>query len=449
MGSGVIFGLNNISNIVMNRMMHIKLGAILAMIIWVFSSCEDYLTITDVENRAVLDDYYDSPQKVEQAVVGVYVDMRRGLLKNDAWLMYGEGRAGDLTRDVEYMDKIRAQQLIDGHRQIRELTDWSYFYDAINGANRLLNTLEETKADILSTYHYNLYRGEALALKSMAYFYLTRVWGEVPSAELSDQGSVLTQVEVLRRSAEWAQEARSLLPWMLINDDGIVSTALTEVRFNKTAASLLLAHQQLWLGEEQEAYKGLTQAFEGQNQDSLSHFGLSLGKDTNPQIPQDPYTDTEINITMENLDKIYPVDDTRRALFNIPASGTHASLIIDKQDMLMIYSKQEAQLLLAEAAWRSGQLEAAKGYLLEAAAGATEDYTVLTGDTFGDALLQERRRLLMGSGQRFFDLIRFKKVVEFLPFYTEGDLLAGAAYWPLSSQSMTSNGREQNGYWSR
>jgi len=426
-----------------------KLGALITTVVIAFSSCEDYLTVTEVENRTISVGYYDSPQKVEQAVVGVYVDLRRALLENYAWLMYGEVRTGDLTLAVEYMDKVGSQQLTDNNRQIRQLTDWRHFYDAINNANRLLAMLEERKTNVLSPYQYDLYKGEALALKSMTYFYLTRIWGEVPSAESMDQGVLLTQTEIVTRAAQWAAEAKDLLPWLLVNDDGIVSTALTEVRFNKTAVSLLLAHEQLWLGKGQDAYNGLTQVFEGQSTDSLSHFGLSLGRDMELNIPSNPYTDRAILISKEKLADIYPVGDTRRSMFNIPADGANASLIIEKQDMLMLYSKREIELLLAEAAWREGQLEKAKEHLMAAATGATEDYASLTSDTFGAALLLERQRMLMGSGQRFFDLIRFNKIRQFVPFYTEGDLTAGAAYWPLSAQSITSNGLEQNGYWTK
>lgn len=433
----------------MNKIKHVKWWSLSALLVFAFSSCEDYLTIEDVENRTIATGYYDSPQKLEQAVIGVYVDMRRALVNSHAWLMYGEGRAGDLTLEVDFMDEVSAQRLTNGSLQVRQLTDWGYFYDAIQDANYLLEKLDAAKGEILSSYQYNLYRGETLALKSMAYFYLTRIWGAVPSAELSDRGKLLAQQEVLTRCVQWAAEAKSLLPRLLLNDDGIVSRALTEVRFNKTAISLLLAQEQLWLGKGQEAYNGLKDVFDGQSTDSLSNFGLSLGKDSNPDITQQPYTGNSISISKEKLEAIYPIGDTRRSMFTIPASGTTASLIIAKQDILMMYSTKEINLLMAEAAWRTGQLEAAKSYLTTAATGATENYAQLTASTFADALLRERQRMLMGSGQRFFDLIRFDKIRQFLPFYTEGDLAQGAAYWPLSAQSIRTNGLEQNEYWSK
>src|SRR5690606_2856560 len=134
----------------------------------------------------------------------------------------------------------------------------------------------------------------------------------------------------------------------------------------------------LWLGKGQEAYKDLTRVFEGQSPDSLSHFGLSLGKDMGLNVPSDPYTDHNIHMSAEKFGSVYPVGDTRRSMFNVAADDATASLIIEKRDMLMIYAKQEIQLLFAEAAWRSEQLEKAKDHLMAAATGATEDYTLLT-----------------------------------------------------------------------
>src|SRR5690606_31913054 len=111
--------------------------------------------------------------------------------------------------------------------------------------NEVLRIIDGVTDDILSTYHYNLFKGEALALKSMAYFYVARVWGMVPSAESADFGQLMDETAAIERAAAFAREAHTLLPWMLLNDDQIESAAVTAVRFNKTAAAILLAQENL------------------------------------------------------------------------------------------------------------------------------------------------------------------------------------------------------------
>jgi len=418
------------------------------VILAVLSSCKDSLTIDELENRTVAKGYYDSPQRVEQAVIGGYVDLRRALLANYAWMMYGEARTGDLKVTVDYQEQVVKQDLTGANRYVKQLTDWGYFYDVIRDANDVLDIVNQADAGILNAYQRNLFKGEALALKSMTYFYLARIWGNIPSAEKNNFGLHLSSQEAVTQAAAWAAEAKALLPWLLINDDGIESEALSAVRFNKTAVTSLLAQEELWLGRSQNAYELLNNTFTAATLDSLSGFGLSAGVDRRTEIPQKPLDGAAVQMPLERLDAIYPQKDTRRtSMFNISAANRTATLIIKEASILDLLPEREINLLFAEAAWRSGRLPEGKTYLIKASAGATEDYTILTEGTFADALLQERRRVLVGGGQRVFDLIRFGKVSTYIPALTESDVQKGAAYWPLSENSMKGNSWSQNSYW--
>ncbi len=418
------------------------------VIVLCLTSCKDYLT-TDLESTTVARGYYDSPQRIEQAVIGGYVDLRRALLSDYAWLMYGEARTGDLKVVADYQDAVAAQRLTADNRHVQALSDWGYFYDVISDANEVLRIVDQADAGVLNASQRKLYRGEALALKSTAYFYLARIWGEIPSAEAQNKGQRWTNREAVEQAAAWAAEAKNLLPWMLINDDGIESAALTGVRFNKTAATSLLAQEQLWLGKAQIAYELLSGTFTTATADSLSGFSLSTGIDRRADLPSSPYDGKVVQMPLARLDALYPKGDARRtALFTISTTENVARLI-KESGVLVLLPQKEINLLFAEAAWRSGLLNEAKQYLVKAAAGATENYATLTEGTFGDALLLERQRMLIGNGQRVFDLIRFGKVSKYLPVFTDNDVLSGAAFWPVSAGSRTGNSWPQNGFWAR
>ncbi|WP_166444537.1 RagB/SusD family nutrient uptake outer membrane protein [Dyadobacter bucti] len=427
----------------MNIKIYSKLCRLIPIVVLLLSSCSDFLTVTP-DNRTEEEGYYDSPQRVEQAVTGVYTDLRRALLHNYSWLMYGEARAGDLVVDVDYLSYVTAQNLKANQYDLVQLTDWGYFYDVIKSANDVLDIVGKSDDEVLSEYQRNLYKGEALALKSTAYFYLTRIWGDIPSAEAADFGQKITGAAVIERAVAYAAEARGLLPWVLLNNDGIESASLTAIRFNKTAATLLLAQEELWRGKGAEALTAL----QGLSADgaSLSGLGLSLGKDRRTEIPTLPLSAAMVSMPLARLNAIYPEGDQRRAaLFTI--SATQATLIVRDQTMLELLKLSEINLLQAEAAWRSGKLTEARQFLITAAQGATEDYTGLTEQTFADALLLERQRLLVGTGQRFFDLVRFGKVTRFIPALSEAAVQNGAAYWPLSARSISGNSLSQNSYW--
>ncbi len=431
----------------MNNMKCWKFIPVAVMVI--LFSCSKTLTI-EPENRTVPEGYYNSAQRIQQAVIGGYVDLRRALLANYAWMMYGEARVGDLHVVVPYQEMVANQELTADNRYLAELSDWGYFYDVIRDANDILDIVAYADGEALSTYQGNLFKGEALALKSMAYFYLARIWGAIPSAEKNDFGKRLSSEEAITQAASWAAEAKELVPWILTNDDGIESVALTAVRFNKTAVTSLLAQEQLWLGKAQNAYDLLSNTFTAGTADSLSGFGLSNGKDRRTDdIPETPLNGSVVRMSLDRLNAIYPTGDARRAgMFNISASENIATLIIKDASMVELLPQREINLLFAEAAWRSQRLEEAKAYLTIAATGATEDYAALTEDTFGAALLLERQRMLVGTGQRVFDLIRFGEVSSYIPRFTEDDVEKGAAYWPLSASSMKGNAWSQNSFWS-
>lgn len=417
------------------------------MLMMLWSSCKESLTIQP-DNRTVADGYYDSAQKIEQAVIGGYVDLRRALLVNHAFLMYGEARVGDLQVVADQQKFVLDQQLMADQRYVKQLSDWGYFYDVIRDANDLLDIIKNANSDLLNNYQRNLYKGEALALKSMAYFYVARIWSVVPSAETNDFGKLMSNQEAVTLASRFATEAKAYLPWLLLNDDGIESQAITAVRFNKTAITSLLAQEQLWLGKGQEAYTTLTTTFTTATVDSLSNFGLSLGADRRIVLPTAPLASSIVSIPLERFNTIYPSGDGRRtSMYNISASTNKATLILKDASILELLPQREIGLLTAEAAWRSSRFNDAKTQLLKAAAGATENYANLTEASFAEALLSERRRMLMGTGQRMFDLIRFDKVGSAIPAFTAIDLQMGAAYWPLSASSIRGNSLNQNSYW--
>lgn len=409
-------------------------------------SCEQYLTVTP-DDRTVADGYFNTPQRVEQAVVGGYVDLRRALVANHAWLMYGDVRAGDLVAATDFSPLVAAQQLADRHFDLQKVTDWRYFYDVIESADEVLGIVETANAETLTDYQRNLYRGEALALKSIAYFYLTRIWGEIPSAEKGSLGQKLSNTAALEQAAAFARQSVELLPWMLLNDDGIESVVLSTIRFNKTSATLLLAQLELTRGKGTDAYTALSRLFVDEATDRRHGFAISMGEDRRTTISRTPLSGTLVHAPLATLNRIYPDGDPRRTrLFTV--AQNRGTLIVRDQTQLPLLKLEELDLLSAEAAWRSGRMEEARQALVRVAAGAVENYAEVAEADFGDAVLKERQRLLIGTGQRFFDLMRFEQVSRHVPL-SAADVAGGAAYWPLSAESISGNSLAQNSYWAR
>ncbi len=417
-------------------------------ILLLFSSCDSFLTIEEPEDKTITEGYYNSDQRVEQAVIGIYVDFRRALMHNRAWLMYGEARSSELTVDADCYKYVSTQDLTADNNELIALTDWEFFYDALRNANEVLDIIDNVEEGILSEYKYNLFKGEALALKSLAYFYLARIWGDIPSAEKANYRTVITANEAIQMALEMATQADALLPWLLTNEDGIESASLTATRMNKTAIRILLAQENLWMNNDVEAFNILKTAIEENTAGTWSEFGFSMGDDMRFDISDNPLDAKVVSISLEKLNEIYPDGDLRRNAFDINYNTETASMLDYTQDVTRLMTMTNFNLLYSEAAFKTGQLELAVGSLVGISAGATEDYSTLTSETFMDALILERQRLLMGSGMRFFDLIRFGKVADVIPEFSADDVANGAAYYPLSERSIKDNSLNQNSYWS-
>ena len=99
---------------------------ILIMAIVLLGSCRKSLTVPQ-ENSTVEDGYYESAQRIQQAVIGGYVDLRRALLANYAWMMYGEARAGDLKVAVAFQQRVANQELTAADQNLAQLSDWGIF----------------------------------------------------------------------------------------------------------------------------------------------------------------------------------------------------------------------------------------------------------------------------------------------------------------------------------
>lgn len=415
------------------------------VILIILSSCSELLTIKDIENKSVVDGFYDSNKRVEQSVIGIYINMRRALILNRAWLAYGEQRSGDIQLNSSYQDYIISQELDANNIYLDQISNWEYFYDAIAQADRTLEIVEGLESGILNEYEKNLFKGESLALKSLAYFYLARIWGEVPVLESGYTVSKSSSEEVINLAISFAEEAYDLVPWELLNDDGVVSSSLTESRLNKSALSMLLAQEYLWQGSSNKAYSILQ--YVGSSDDSAFYqFGFVLGEDYDVDLPDELFDSDIVSVSLEALNRLYPEGDTRLDRFYIQED--QAELTTDLYDVTSLYNEDELKLLITEAAWRTGKNEEAKTLLADVADGATEDYLSIADSEIGASILQERARILIGCGYRFFDLIRFNEVSNTISTLTDSDVNEGAIYWPLSNASMQSNdGIIQNSYW--
>ncbi len=130
-------------------------------------------------------------------LVGLYGLSRAALADNNAHWMYGDLRKGDFvaTSSGNYLDAIIKNELNKGFPQIKELTNWRKFYAAIDACNTFIENVERCKVDLrYSDMNAKVDVAQAHMLRSFLYFYMVRIWGDVPLITKASKNGATVQV---------------------------------------------------------------------------------------------------------------------------------------------------------------------------------------------------------------------------------------------------------------
>lgn len=184
------------------------------------SGCRKTLDV-DATNLVPEARMWQQRSDARSAVMGAYALLRSALANENAYLAYGELRTGDF-RPVSRQEllAVQTQNLSAGYATVESWKDWRRFYALIHQANLNIAKLPEVAKNDFR------YRPEDLALdvanmrflRALGYFYLARIWGDVPLATNPDPGNFETlpaskRADVLAYAFREAEAAAKGLPW--------------------------------------------------------------------------------------------------------------------------------------------------------------------------------------------------------------------------------------------
>ncbi len=152
-----------------------------------WQSCEDFLDMRPQESMDA-DEALTTPQNVKATLIGAYLEMRSRWTFGSQFNEYAE-----LLATTEHL------QHVGSHRQPQEMVEkniavnnsyiessWVVSYSLINTINNVIHAV-----DILDDQDRDRILGEALFLRGMVYFELTRLWGlPYVSGQENDQPGV-------------------------------------------------------------------------------------------------------------------------------------------------------------------------------------------------------------------------------------------------------------------
>lgn len=403
-------------------------------------SCEDYLTVAP-ENDLIKEKFWTKTEDVYSALAASYNALRGTSMKS---LILGEVRA-DLVNfpgnNFSEYAKIGQSNISPTNPEV----NWGSYYEAINLANTLIHYNKEVfEKD--KTFTKKIMDGvdaEALFIRSLSYFYLIRLWKDVPlvlHASISDTTNIYL-----------AKSPEKVVIDQIINDlvrakDMAYTTEFQGSpyfygRANKYSIMALLADVYLWDEQYQKCIEycdaiissGLY-SLEGNetwfnlyypgNSPSESIIELQYNDDLDNQenpIYNDLITTsggTQVSLNTRNTTTLLNREDARNfqgrgaiwkyrgkdALGLVPRSST------ERDANWILYRYADILLMKAEAAIELEQFDVANNLigetLLRAGMPYEESYDK---ELLRQALLDEKGREFLLEGKRWFDLLRAAK----------------------------------------
>ncbi len=391
------------------------------------------------------------------------------------------------------------------------IPDWTPFYKVVQAANILYKEVDQITDPAFSEANKKQYKAEAVFMRAMAYFFLVRLFGDVPYYTNAYNQVPLPRtnmITVFKNCMADLQLVKDDLPWTYKDP------ANRGVRAMRGGAIALMMEMNMWCAgfdtANSQAYYRATDALgleienigeakEGAytllpiNQTYLVMFGSSKEglfeiqlsnnygevsaerrfKFSNsvahlPFLTSTDKTLSELAYRSEYMKKIYPetVADRRKTEWFDLADlyDETGKMIIYKffnraapsqgdDDNPIILRYADALLLHAEALAELGDDDSAEILLNRIRARAGADlFPADPGEgNIKDAIFYERCKELMGEGHYFYDLVRTRRIMN--PDFCYNPMsysafIAGAWTWPIDKKALTNNPyMTLNSYW--
>ncbi len=238
----------------------IKKILIVLLFTFLITGCSDYL---DVESTHVAseDKQWESLTDTRSALMGVYGLFRAAAANENAHWVYGELRKGDFkSSNRTDIKAVINNDLNSSYNMLHDLSDWRRFYAVINAASVFIENAPRVNEEDerYSDSNLELDIAQARALRAFAYFYMSRIWGDVPLITSSfDNGSFdekprTDQQQVLNFAENELLEAANTLPYIYGGGEaqyyGEGQEFWSGVLINKISAYAILAHLSAWKG---------------------------------------------------------------------------------------------------------------------------------------------------------------------------------------------------------
>ncbi|HUX57339.1 MAG TPA: RagB/SusD family nutrient uptake outer membrane protein [Bacteroidales bacterium] len=405
-------------------------------------SCSEYFNLTPPDGL-VLDEYWKTKEDVEATLMGAYQQFAK---MDENLFLYGEIRADLIIQDNNTPADQR--NIISGNIfATNSLCYWGDFYKIINHCNNVVKYAPEVlKIDKTFTeFKMEAFMSEAIFLRSLAYFYLVRIFKDVPYVlEPSDNDNVnffppkTSGKEILSNIKSDLKEVRLKIP--------TTYNTIEEIKGRATQAAVdaLLADICLWNFEYDECLtyannvlntnsyflqpssKWFELFFPGNSLEGIFELQFDSQNGQSNSLYQNTYVLNYYEASTYAMDILFPLlsQEIIRGRGSIsseskgykiwkycggaPDQNTVRPGSISGSCNFIIYRYADILLIKAESLSQLGRYDEALTLINEIRRRALmeEVNSQNTPESFEDLILIERAKEFAFEGKRWFDLLR-------------------------------------------
>lgn len=485
-------------------------------------SCEKFLERKPI-NSATDSNFWNNESEANNSIAGAYALTRTALMEMGmSYYYYGDFATDQFMsnlpgEDINHIGNINWSFFIpptELHRALIRLRRWDNFYRAIDQANRCLKFIPEIPLEQFTSANKQAAKdallAEAYFLRAFNYFYMSRVWGDIPL--VVETVADAAQAPNLERTAQTTvldqclKDLEAALPKMTWTPAG----ANRAIRVGKGAAFALKAHIHAWKGEydkvvpaadsvivkggythvnrsNSSSYLGM---FKGNSSEGIFEIAKNANnegsgpintiiRDISFRTLKSPFLATnlgnsEFTLDVATLTSLFPnnddsVDYRRKNGFafwgttdpicikysNILYTGANNTVPVSLNNII-IFRLADIKLLKAEALAAQAAFPDARTLINEIR--TLNNISAFTGpdNKLFEAAIEERGRELFLEGHRFYDLVRLARKTNILRFNGSGSIIRmdgpqfeqGKYYWPVDPILIQLNPRLlQTPYW--
>lgn len=417
------------------------------------SSCDGDWLNTDPSTAVNTDKAITTEKDAQIALNGLYRILSAHGYYSDNYIYYGEAKGQDMQCRVNTTSNRGYSYYTFSDRASDASTSltWSQPYIVIRQANNLINQIDDGKVTTGTPATIARIKAEALAIRGLALFDLTRFYGRPYTDDNGASPGVAIQLKAEGPEYAPARNTVSECYQQVIQDmtEAIPSLAVTQTNgfLNAWSVKALLSRIYLYMGDNTNALKYAEEVIEGSPYTLWSHdeYASVWGQDfTSESLFELIFTLTEpsggsggegvpmvyaqsgynaLILTKEYLDMLEnDPNDVRISFTSFEKDDKGADMTNGPRKYLVKYPGKtrtdprdnniclirlsEIYLTAAETAFKAGNRSKALDYLNRIVSRANPAKTVSDPELTLERILQERRKELVGEGQAFFDRIR-------------------------------------------